>query len=281
MKKFSLIVEKKKQQLEESKIINERNLYLDFAKKYHKKQGVSGPFDKKFKGDKKEQEKYMDGLSKAWDAEKKKKGIKNKENKGKFDFAKKKINESKALEMARSMVGDGGDPNYHFVTMCDDYYFEKSGEMVKYSTDMGSSPLKIKTTPDLGTYTFGPFQNLEESKMFAASIELDEINGPRMVTVEDRKSGDVYSKYLTCKLQPVWNEMEEESEESEEDEYEDPKSEYTYGEETEDEEGDFPDDEEEDDDDDEEQEGIAKIKSIDGANGEYVATFENPEDEEE
>ena len=278
MKKFSLIVEKKKQELEESNIISERNLYLDFSKKYHKAHGVSGPFDKKFKGDKKEQEKYMDGLSKAWADEKKKKGIKNKDNKGKFDFAKKKINESKALDMARSMVGDGGEPNYHFVTMCDDYYFEKDNEMVKYSKDLTSAPLKIKTTPDFGTYTFGPFQNLEESKMFASSIELDEINGPRMVTIEDRKSGDVYSRYLTCKLQPVWNELEEEDEESEE-EYEDPNSEYTYGEETEDEEKDFNDDEENDEE--EYAEGTAKIKSIDGSDGEYVATFETPEDEEE
>jgi hypothetical protein len=264
MKKFSSIVEKKKQELEESKIVNERNLYLDFAKKYHKEHGVSGPFDKKFKGDKNQQEKYMEELAKAWEAHKKKKGIKNKENKDKFAFAKKKLNESKALEMARSMVGDGGDPNYHFVTMCDDYYFEKDGEMIKYSKDMGSAPLKIKTTPDLGTYTFGPFQNLEESKMFAASIELDEINGPRMVMVEDRKTGEVYSKYLTCKLQPVWNELEEESEDEEE-EYEDPNSEYTYGEETEDEENDF-----EDEDEDEEE---LEIKSIVTKDGEDYANF--------
>ena len=278
MKKFSSIVEKKKQELEESKIINERNLYLDFAKKYHKEHGVSGPFDKKFKGDKKEQEKYMEELSKAWEDHKKKKGIKNKSTKDKFAFAKKKLNESKALDMARSMVGDGGDPNYHFVTMCDDYYFEKDGEMVKYSKDMGSAPLKIKTTPDLGTYTFGPFQNLEESKMFASSIELDEINGPRMVMVEDRKSGEVYSKYLTCKLQPVWNELEEESEEEEE-EYEDPNSEYTYGEETEDEENDFEDGDEDEDED----ELDMEIKSITTKDGEHFANFgpsDSSDDEE-
>ena len=51
MKKFSLAVEKKKQELEESQVITERNMYLEFSKKYHKKHGVSGPFDKKFKGD--------------------------------------------------------------------------------------------------------------------------------------------------------------------------------------------------------------------------------------
>lgn len=270
MKKFSSVVEKKKQELNESQVVNERNMYLDFSKKYHKQHGVSGPFDKKFKGDKKAQEEYMEGLSKAWEEHKKKKGIKPKSN-GKFDFAKKKMNESKAIEMAKSMIGDGGDPNYHFVTMCDDYYFDKGEDLVRYSKDMASSPLKIKTTPDFGAYTFGPFQNLEESKMFAASIELDEINGPRMVTIEDRKTGEVYSRYLTCKMQPVWSEIEEddyEEEEEDEEEYEDPNSEYTYGEENE--EGD---DEEEYDEDEEEED-----------EPEYVANIpqeEEDEDEEE
>jgi hypothetical protein len=265
MKKFSLAVEKKKEELKESQIVNERNMYLEFSKKYHKKHGVSGPFDKKFNGDEKEQEKYMDGLSKAWAEYKKEKGIKPKSSGSKFDFAKKKVNESKALEMAKSMIGDGGDPNYHFVTMCDDFYFDKTGEMVRYSKDMLSSPLKVKTTPDLGAYTFGPFANLEESKMFAASIELDEINGPRMVTIEDRKTGEVYTRYLTCKMQPVWNEIEEEEDiEDEEEEYEDPNSEYTYGEEHEEDH-----DEAEDEEDEDEEDG-----------DEYTATIPQGEDDE-
>ncbi len=240
MKKFSLVVEQKKQELKENALVSERNLYLDFSKKYHKEQGVSGPFDKKFKGDKKAQEEYMEGLSKAWEEYKKKKGIKTKSDKNKFDFAKKKMNESKALELSKQMVGDGGDPNYHFVTMCDDYFFEKNGQMTKYSQDINSAPLKIKTTPEMGLYTFGPFMNLEESKMFAESIDLDEINGPRMVTIHDRKEGEVFCKYLSCKMQPVWDEnvsskSEYSDDDSDEDEYEDPNSEYTYGEENEDE----------------------------------------------
>lgn len=239
MKKFSSIIEKKKQELQDNEVINERNLYLDFAKKYHKEKGVSGPFDKKFKGDKKAQEEYMETLGKAWADHKEKKGIKNKSD-SRFEFVKKKMNESKATEMAKQMIGDGGDPNYHFVTMCDDYLYEKDGEMLKYSKDMSSAPLKIKTTPTLGAYTFGPFMNIDESKMFAESIELDEINGPRMVNIEDRKTGDVFTKYLTCKLQPVWDEHEEENidseQESQDDNFEDPNSQYTYGDETEDEE---------------------------------------------
>jgi hypothetical protein len=55
--------------------IEESNKYLDFAKQYHKKHGVSGPFDAKFKGNKKEQEKYMEELGKAWSDYKKEHGI--------------------------------------------------------------------------------------------------------------------------------------------------------------------------------------------------------------
>jgi hypothetical protein len=89
MKKFSLIIEKKRQDLKETELVTERNQYLDFSKKYNKEHGVSGPFDKKFKGDEKAQEKYMQGLSKAWDEYKEKKGIKLKSDKKDFDFKKK------------------------------------------------------------------------------------------------------------------------------------------------------------------------------------------------
>jgi len=241
MKKYSLIVEGKKAEIQENELLFERNLYLEFSKKYNKEHGVSGPFDKKFKGDKKAQQDYMEGLSMAWEEHKKKKGIKTKSKKN-FDF-KKKMNESKANDMAKQMAGDGGDPNYHFVTMSDDYCFEMSGEKIRYSENPVNAPLKIKTTPDMGAYTFGPFQSLEESKMFAESIELDELNGPRMVIIQDRQNGDVFTKYLTCKMQPVWNEeIEEGSEEDDEmgmdsNMSDSPENgEYTYRDETEDEE---------------------------------------------
>ena len=61
--------------------IEESNKYLDFAKQYHKKNGVSGPFDAKFKGNKKEQEKYMEELGKAWSDYKKEHGIVTKKSK--------------------------------------------------------------------------------------------------------------------------------------------------------------------------------------------------------
>ena len=235
MKKFSSVVEGKKQEIKDFELINERNLYLDFSKKYNKEHGVSGPFDKKFKGDKKAQEKYMEELGKSWAEHKKKKGIKDKPKK-KFEA---KIYESKADDMAKQMIGDGGEPNYHFVSMSDDYIFENNGEETKYSKDPMSAPLKIKTTHDMGNYTFGPFMNLVESKMFAESLELDEINGPRMVTISDRKEGEIYSKFLTCRMQPVWDEHV--SDNSSDDDFEDDEeqeeegSEYTYRDENEEE----------------------------------------------
>lgn len=56
--------------------IDETNKYLSFAKKYYKKHGVSGPFDAKFKGNKKAQEEFMEELGKEWSAHKKKHGMK-------------------------------------------------------------------------------------------------------------------------------------------------------------------------------------------------------------
>lgn len=77
MKKISQIQENLKHQRESAiSKIDETNKYLTFAKKYYKKHGVSGPFDAKFKGDKKAQEKFMEELGKAWKDHKKSQGIK-------------------------------------------------------------------------------------------------------------------------------------------------------------------------------------------------------------
>ena len=71
---------------------------------------------KKLLADKKAQKDYMSKLSKAWEEHK---GVKE---------AQESIVESKATDLAKDMIGDGGDPNYHFVTMSDDYCYEKGEE---------------------------------------------------------------------------------------------------------------------------------------------------------
>jgi hypothetical protein len=76
MKKITQIQESLK--IEKAKVISkldETNKYLTFAKGYYKKHGVSGPFDEKFKNDKKAQKKFMEDLGKAWEEHKEKKGI--------------------------------------------------------------------------------------------------------------------------------------------------------------------------------------------------------------
>ena len=73
MKTVSQIQEAIKAEREDSTSrLNEANKYLTFAKAYYKKHGVSGPFDAKFKKDKKAQEKFMGELGKAWEDHKKK-----------------------------------------------------------------------------------------------------------------------------------------------------------------------------------------------------------------
>jgi hypothetical protein len=82
MKKVSQIQESLK--IEKQKAISkleETNKYLTFAKKYYKKHGVSGPFDEKFKDNKKAQEKFMEDLGKEWSAYKEKHGIVSKGSK--------------------------------------------------------------------------------------------------------------------------------------------------------------------------------------------------------
>jgi hypothetical protein len=79
MKKVSQIQENLRIERESAiSKINETNKYLTFAKNYYKKHGVSGPFDEKFKGNKKEQEKFMEELGKAWSDYKKEHDIKTK-----------------------------------------------------------------------------------------------------------------------------------------------------------------------------------------------------------
>ena len=79
MKKVSQIQENLKAERESAiSKVNETNKYLTFAKKYYKNHGVSGPFDEKFKGDKKAQEKFMVELGKEWAEYKEKHGIKTK-----------------------------------------------------------------------------------------------------------------------------------------------------------------------------------------------------------
>ena len=66
-------------QTEESRL-EESSKYLEFSKKYNKEHEVTGPFDAKFKKNKKAQKKYMADMGKAWEEYKNKKGLVSKKS---------------------------------------------------------------------------------------------------------------------------------------------------------------------------------------------------------
>lgn len=75
MKKLSLLESEIRSNLKnESERLDEANKYIEFSKKFNKQEGVSGPFDAKFKNDPKAKKEYMSKLSKAWADYKKKHG---------------------------------------------------------------------------------------------------------------------------------------------------------------------------------------------------------------
>jgi len=76
MKKLSLLEsEVRDAQRIEAVRMDESMKYMEFCKKFSKEEGVSGPFDAKFKKDKKAMKAYMSKLSKAWADYKKEEGI--------------------------------------------------------------------------------------------------------------------------------------------------------------------------------------------------------------
>lgn len=49
-------------------ILDEAEEYMEFAEEYNRKNNISGPFDDRFKNNKKAQQKYLKELGKAWNS---------------------------------------------------------------------------------------------------------------------------------------------------------------------------------------------------------------------
>ena len=49
-------------------ILDEAEEYMEFAEGYNKKNNITGPFDDRFKNNKKAQQKYLKELGKAWNS---------------------------------------------------------------------------------------------------------------------------------------------------------------------------------------------------------------------
>jgi len=54
-------------------ILDEAEEYMEFAEAYNKRNNITGPFDDRFKNNKKAQQKYLKELGKAWDSYKREK----------------------------------------------------------------------------------------------------------------------------------------------------------------------------------------------------------------
>jgi hypothetical protein len=115
--------------------------------------------------------------------------------------------DEKAIEQAKSMVGDGKEPNFFFVTASNDYFYNNAdGTLIAYSEDHHNAPVKIED--HIEVETFPAFKNYKDAKKKADELELNQDVGPRHVYIEDRKSGQIYEKYLKVTVKPIWSDEE-------------------------------------------------------------------------
>lgn len=49
-------------------ILDEAEEYMEFAEEYNRKNNITGPFDDRFRNNKKAQQKYLKELGKAWNS---------------------------------------------------------------------------------------------------------------------------------------------------------------------------------------------------------------------
>jgi hypothetical protein len=107
-------------------------------------------------------------------------------------------------KLATKVVGDGKEPNQFFVTMSNDYMYKNDeNELVYYSDSFINAP--VKAEDHIETETFGPFEELKDAMKKVDNIDLSETTGPRMVIVEDRKTGQIYEKFLQAEKTIVWS----------------------------------------------------------------------------
>jgi hypothetical protein len=112
--------------------------------------------------------------------------------------------DKEAAAMAKKEVGDGKEPNHFFVTKSNDYLYTLDNEVKWYSDDHKSAPIQVED--QIEVETFGPYNTLDDAMKTADKIDLTETTGPRYVMVEDRKTGQVYEKYLKAEMRLSWNE---------------------------------------------------------------------------
>lgn len=112
--------------------------------------------------------------------------------------------DKEASELAKKTVGDGEEPNHFFVTASNDYYYyNEENELTTYSDSPKNAPVKVED--HIETETFGPYNTFKDAMKKADDLDLSETTGPRYVMIEDRKTGQIYEKFLKAEQKIVWS----------------------------------------------------------------------------
>lgn len=112
--------------------------------------------------------------------------------------------DKEVAELAKKVIGDGKEPNQFFVTVSNDFMFNMDDDVTSYSASPKKSPIKLEDKVEVET--FGPYSSAKDALKKANEIDLSEDAGPRYVMIEDRKSGQVYEKFLKAQQKVVWTE---------------------------------------------------------------------------
>lgn len=114
------------------------------------------------------------------------------------------MTQTEIQELARTIIGDGKDPNKYFVTVSPYYIIVDSNE----SDDSHCELLEGFSNSDI---TITVFDSYEDAYQFYDSIDLDPHAGVGEVTIEDRKTGVITSKLLQKRMIIDYNIIEHDS----------------------------------------------------------------------
>ena len=110
------------------------------------------------------------------------------------------MTQTEIQELARTIIGDGKDPNKFFVTASPNIIVDSNeSDDSEYELLEGFSDSDITTTV---------FDSYEDAYEFYDSIDLDPHAGVGEVIIEDRKTGVITSKYLQKRMIIDYNMIE-------------------------------------------------------------------------
>jgi len=105
-------------------------------------------------------------------------------------------------ERAKKQVGDGKEPNLFYVTINNDYmYYNESGDVTWYSDNSKEAPVIVEDHIEVEVFEF---ENFKDAMKKVDETDINEEVGPRYVCLEDRKTGQIYEKFLKAEKKVIW-----------------------------------------------------------------------------